>query len=426
MYVKNKYIYMLLACIALFLFSYYQYRVLDERIGQMIVTKEKVLQKIKESRNQDKTNFTVPDGTSDTETKVGFTLNARSAVLLDAGNNRVLYEKDGYKTMAMASTTKIMTCIVALENGNLEDEVEFSKYAASMPDVQLNAKKGEKFYLRDLLYSLMLESHNDTAVAIAEHVGGSVEGFAELMNDKAKELGCTSTNFVTPNGLDATEHYTTAYDLARIASYAIKNKEFVKITNTPSWTFNELTSGRSFAVTNKDKFLYLMEGAMGVKTGFTNNAGYCFVGALHRNGKTFISVVLGSGWPPNKTYKWKDTTNLMEYGLKNFEYQDITDSKKTFDNIPVLNGQNTSLSIKAAEEELTLLLKADDLVQVDYAIPAYLEAPIQMGETIGTANYYVNDILYKEVPIIAMNTVKVVDFNFCVDRIKNLFFGFSF
>ena len=169
-----------------------------------------------------------------------------------------------------------------------------------------------------------------------------------------------------------------------------------------------------------------MEGAMGVKTGFTNNAGYCFVGALHRNGKTFISVVLGSGWPPNKTYKWKDTTNLMEYGLKNFEYQDITDSKKTFDNIPVLNGQNTSLSIKAAEEELTLLLKADDLVQVDYAIPAYLEAPIQMGETIGTANYYVNDILYKEVPIIAMNTVKVVDFNFCVDRIKNLFFGFSF
>jgi len=209
-------------------------------------------------------------------------LNSLSALLMDGENNRVLYEVNGYKELPMASTTKIMTCIIALEQGNLNDVVTVSSYAASMPDVQLNIRQGEQYYLKDLLYPLMLESHNDVAVAIAEHIGGSVEGFATMMNDKARALGCNNTNFVTPNGLDADGHYTTARDLAVIASYAIKNEDFIKITNTPSYQFKEINNKRSFNVTNKNKFLYMMDGAIGVKTGFTSKAGYCFVGALKR------------------------------------------------------------------------------------------------------------------------------------------------
>ena len=167
-------------------------------------------------------------------------LNSLSALLMDGENNRVLYEVNGYQEMPMASTTKIMTCIIALEQGNLEDVVTVSDYAQRMPDVQLNIRSGEQYKLKDMLYSLMLESHNDVAVAIAEHVGGSVAGFATMMNDKARALGCSNTNFVTPNGLDAEGHYTTARDLAVISSYAIQNKEFLDITNTSSHKFEEL------------------------------------------------------------------------------------------------------------------------------------------------------------------------------------------
>ncbi len=240
-------------------------------------------------------------------------LYAQSAVLMDADNGRVLYEKNGFQEMPMASTTKIMTCIVTLENASPDDVVTVSKYASTMPDVQLNIAGGEQYLLRDLLYSLMLESHNDVAVAIAEHVGGSVEGFAAMMNAKAKELGCEHTHFVTPNGLDADEHYTTAVELAKIASYAIKNEEFLKITNTAAWEFKDLKKSRSFSVSNKDRFLYMYDGAIGIKTGFTGKAGYCFVGAVDKNDKTFVSAVLASGWPPHKNYKWSDTTELMDY-----------------------------------------------------------------------------------------------------------------
>ncbi|MEI3266620.1 MAG: serine hydrolase [Frisingicoccus sp.] len=221
--------------------------------------------------------------------------------------------------MAMASTTKIMTCLVALENAELSDTVNISEYAASMPDVQLNAVAGDSFRLEDLLYALMLESDNDVAVAIAEHVGGSVEGFAAMMNARAEALGCIQTCFVTPNGLDAEGHCTTAAELAKIAAEAIKNETFVKIINTPSHSFSNIEGTRQYQVSNKDAFLQLMDGAFGVKTGFTGDAGYCFVGALNRDGRVFISVVLGSGWPPNKSYKWQDTMKIMNFGLENYE-----------------------------------------------------------------------------------------------------------
>ena len=165
-------------------------------------------------------------------------LHAQSAVLVDGETGRILYEKNANKKMAMASTTKIMTCLVALENSKPDDIVTISQYAASMPDVQLNAIEGDVFYIEDLLYALMLESHNDVAVAIAEHVGGSEEEFANLMNERAKEIGCTNTHFVTANGLDAEEHYTTASDLAKITVEALKNDAFCNIIQTEYYKYS--------------------------------------------------------------------------------------------------------------------------------------------------------------------------------------------
>lgn len=347
------------------------------------------------------------------------TLNALSAALIDAESGRVLYEKTGYKQMAMASTTKIMTCIIALEKGNLDDEVTVSRYAASMPDVQLNIKAGEKYRLRDLLYSLMLESHNDVSVAIAEHIGGSVEGFAALMNEKAKELGCENTNFVTPNGLDADGHYTTAVELARIAAYAIKNEDFIKITNTASYQLSELTGGRSFSLSNKDRFLYMYDGAIGVKTGFTNKAGYCFVGAVKRDGKTLISAVLGSGWPPNKNYKWKDTTLLMNHGVKDFYKNEIFYEEKEFKPLRVFNGKEDMVDLYY-EGSASLLMRKDEIIKIIYQLPQYLVAPIKEETIVGNAKYYIGDELLGEYPILTTRSIDDIDFKYIFDKVLKL------
>ncbi|WP_455718668.1 D-alanyl-D-alanine carboxypeptidase family protein, partial [Anaerosporobacter sp.] len=335
-----------------------------------------------------------------TDETANMQLNARAACLMDASTNRVLYGKKVDTEMPMASTTKIMTLIVTLENANLDDVVTVSKNAARQPDVQLNMQTGDQFKLGDLLYSLMLESHNDTAVAIAEHVGGSVDGFAQMMNEKARELGCTHTNFVTPNGLDSSteEHYTTARELGIIASYAIKNNQFLEITNTPNWTFKELTKGTTYSVTNRDRFLYLYDGAIGIKTGFTNKAGYCFVGAVEKDCRTFVSVVLASGWPPNKNYKWSDTTKLMDYGTKNYQLQEIFDDTKLYEPIFVRKGKECCADLYC-EGSLQMLLSNQDEIKVVYEIEKEVEAPVAPDQQVGVARYYVNNELVKTFPI---------------------------
>ncbi len=345
-------------------------------------------------------------------------LHASAALLLDAENERVLYEKNGYERMPMASTTKIMTCIVALENADLNGVVTVSSYAASMPDVQLNINKGQKFYLKDLLYSLMLESHNDVAVAIAEYIGGSVEGFAVMMNDKARTLGCEDTNFVTPNGLDAEGHYTTARDLAVIAGYAIRNKQFLQITNTSAHDFAEISKGKRYRVTNKNRFLYMMEGAIGVKTGFTGDAGYCFVGAVKRNEKTLISVVLGCGWPPNKNLKWTDTRELMNYGVDNYQERQIF-QEIDFDPVLVKEGQQRFVNL-IMKGDLRLLMRDDEKVKVVYNVPSSLTAPITANTKVGSAYYYIDGELYKKLPIYTDSDIARIDFNFCYKKILNM------
>jgi D-alanyl-D-alanine carboxypeptidase (penicillin-binding protein 5/6) len=345
-------------------------------------------------------------------------LRAKAALLLDAENNRVLYEEHGYDKLPMASTTKIMTCIIALENADLNDIVTVSSYAARQPDVQLGLRTGEQYYLKDLLFSLMLESHNDSAVAIAEHVGGSVEGFATMMNDKARSLDCMNTNFVTANGLDAEGHYTTARDLAVIASYAIKNDLFIKITNTASHQFKELINGRGHSVSNKNKFLYMMDGAIGVKTGFTNKAGYCFVGALKRPDRTLVSVVLGSGWPPNKNLKWEDTRKLMTYGLEHYDKKQIFQEVK-LEPLPVKDGQK-KLEVLSLKGDLFLLMRKDEKVRVEYELPQTLTAPVESQAVVGYASYYINDSLYTRLPILTTEEIPRINYAFCLKKILRL------
>ncbi len=387
----------------------------DEENYQKLLHAEGVLSEEDSEEGSESREQTSLEGTAE---PVKLKLHARSALLMDGSNNRVLYEENGYKRMAMASTTKIMTCIVTLENAKLDDVVEVSSYAARMPDVQLNINTGEQYYLKDMLHSLMLESHNDVAVAIAEHVGGSVEGFATMMNDKARELGCENTNFVTPNGLDAQGHYTTARDLAVIASYAVKNPQFIEITNTSSYSFREIKKGRSFTVTNKNRFLYMMDGAIGVKTGFTGDAGYCFVGAVKRQDAYFISVVLGCGWPPNKGLKWSDTKELMSYGVTNYKQRQIfenTSLKPLF----VKKGQMKLAELRMSGD-LELLMREDEKVTTEYSIPNYLEAPVKADSMIGGVKYYINGQYYATIPIYTMQDIPRINFTYCFRRILNL------
>lgn len=375
-------------------------------------------------------------------------LYALSACLMDADSGRVLYDKNADEVRAMASTTKIMTLIVALEYANENDIVTVSPYAASMPDVQLNIMAGEQYRLGDLYYAMMLESFNDVAVTIAEYIGECyalnqddrtantdikarsyddskkyVHTFAKLMNEKAKELGCENTYFITPNGLDAEDengkHSTTAKELAVIASYAIKNERFNDIIGTRQYSFCEVNGTRNCSAYNKDAFLNQMNGAFGIKTGFTGNAGYCFVGALKSDGRTFISVVLGSGWPSNRTYKWKDTRKLMEYGINNFFPRTVFSTIEDYKDVRVKDGMEESAST-CIKGDLSLILCDADDVRVVYELEDYIDAPVRVGDVVGKAIIYVNGQRMGSFPITAAAAVERANYMWYLKRLLNV------
>ena len=361
------------------------------------------------------------------------TLYARSAVLMDADSGRILFEKNGEERLANASTTKILTCILALEKGEPEETVTFSEEAVRQPEVHLGASKGEIFYLEDLLYSLMLESHNDTAVAVAEAISGSTAAFAEEMNQKAKEIGCTETHFVSPNGLDWEDedgpHETTAGDLARLLRYCIhqspKKEEFLKITRTGEKSFSNLSGTRTYSCTNHNAFLSMMDGALTGKTGFTGKAGYCYTGALSDGDRTFIIALLACGWPNNKTYKWSDARALFSYGLSAYRYDRI-ELPEGFGAVSVKEGDLPGQAIDgkaevalllAGEKEFRLLLSGQDEVKWKVTLPKILEAPVVEGEQEGEAVLLLNGETIASCPVIAGKTVEKKDFTWCFLKI---------
>lgn len=367
-------------------------------------------------------------------------LYAQSAVLMDAESGRILFEKNGYERLPMASTTKIMTCILALEEGNMEDVVTTSANAAMQPKVHLGMKEGEQFHLKDLLYSLMLESHNDSAVAIAEHLNGSVEEFVKYMNQKAKSLGCTSTYFITPNGLDAVDetgaHTTTAAELARIMSYCIlespKKEEFLAITATPNYQFSNMEGSRTFSCYNRNAFLTMMDGAISGKTGFTGKAGYCYVGAIERDGRTFVVSLLACGWPNNKNYKWADMKELAEYAFANYVYCNVyedIDLPRIFveEGVPksgdLFDGSYTKLKVDIGKEkELNILLHKQEEVETRVEFSKSLQAPIRKGEQVGTVKYYLNGTEICSYPIVVDESVAKKDLPWYFERVAKLYF----
>lgn len=379
-----------------------------------------------------------------------FTLYSQAAVLIDGDSGRVLYGKNENESRPMASTTKIMTCILALESGRGEDIVTISKKASSQPQVHLGAPAGRKFYLKDLLYSLMLESHNDAAVAIAEHVGGSTEDFAKMMNQKARDIGCTGTFFITPNGLDGKGtnmegqekvHSTTAKDLALIMRYCIyqspKKEEFLAVTGTPSYAFSDVDGKGSYSCINHNAFLGMMEGAISGKTGFTGGAGYCYVGAVQNGKRNFIIALLGCGWPPHKTYKWSDARKLFQYGLDNYEYKNVWKDRKIPD-IPVENGIpgdgdiSHGMTVKAeidsssavgddGKKGLYLLLQKGEQPEITVRVEKRLNAPVYTGDVAGWAEYSLGGQTAASYPVIVKEGAEKINFFWCMKKIGELY-----
>ena len=368
---------------------------------------------------------------------------ATAACLMDGDTGRVLFGKRETDPMAMASTTKIMTCILALENGREQAVATASAQAAAAPKVHLGVYEGEQFLLGDLLYSLMLESHNDAAVMIAETIGGSIEGFAALMNEKAAAIGCTDTHFVTPNGLDASDaggdHHTTAADLARIMRYCIKTSpkatEFLAVTQTRSYTFWDLEKKNMFNCCNHNALLDQMEGAISGKTGFTAKAGYCYTGALERDGKCLIVTLLACGWPNQKNYKWADAAKLLNYGLESYTYRDVLDHSWKPGRIEVTDGVYDGLLQTKSSASLTLvspaldparslpvLLKETEIPKKDIFLPELIEAPVKKGEKVGSMTYSIDGILLAEYPVYAAETIEKIDYGWCMEQVAERLF----
>ncbi|MGN1317787.1 MAG: D-alanyl-D-alanine carboxypeptidase family protein [Lachnospirales bacterium] len=330
-------------------------------------------------------------------------LYARSACLIDGNTGRVLYGLNENEPMAMASTTKIMTAIIALENSNINSKVTVGKNPPLTPKVKMNLVQGEELTLEQLLYALLMQSSNDAAVAIAEYVGGSVEGFCNMMNEKAKKIGCTDTFFETPNGLDKGNHHSTAYDMAKIGAYALRNKEFVRISNTKSVHFK--SNKKVYDITNKNQFLNSYNGAIGIKTGFTGKAGHCFAGAVKRGDITLVSVVLACGWGQSgKAKKWADTKTLMDYGFENYDLYSLEDS---FHKVDVEKSKDKKVTL-LPDGFCEVLLKKDksEQITVKANVETPLTAPIKRGDRLGDSIFYVNGYEVGRVGLIASNNIE--------------------
>ena len=266
-------------------------------------------------------------------------INSRSAIIYDRSSHSILFGKKEYEKRKMASTTKIMTAIIVLENANLDDIVTVSSKSAGTGGSRLGLKKNDKISVRDLLYGLMLCSGNDAAVALAEHVGGDLPGFATLMNKKCESLNLNSTHFVTPHGLDNDDHYTSAYELAIITDYALKNENFSKIVQTKNYTV--CINSKPKNISNTNELLGNLAGVYGVKTGFTNGANRCLVTSVKRGNMDLICIVLGADTKKDRT---RDSVQLIEYTFKNFQMINIREKITTeFDNWKLCNSSTFSV-----------------------------------------------------------------------------------
>ena len=323
-----------------------------------------------------------------------------SCVLIDQYSGRILYSKNSDKILAMASTTKIITAIVAIEKGNLNDTTVISKRAAAVRGSTAGLKENEKITLEELLYGLMLRSGNDAAIAIAEMIGGSVQGFVKLMNDKALELGAYNTSFATPHGLDASDHYTNAQDLAKLTAYAMNNETFAQIVSAKEVTCG-VTGKFNRSYININKFLYRIDNSDGVKTGFTGNAGKCLVASVKHPYGRYICVVLNSG------DRWKDAETLMKYANKTYDFIKLYSKGELVKKVWVDDGCNRYVCGRI-NSDLYLPVKAGERekVNVQVYVPSVIFTPVSENDPIGSIVVNINGVQEAKYTLYSDRTIK--------------------
>ena len=319
---------------------------------------------------------------------------ARAAVLYEPTTESFLYSKNADERLAMASTTKIMTALVAIENSELDKEIEVADEAIGIEGSSLYLKCGEVLTMRELIIGLMLRSANDAAVAIAHAVSGNVENFADLMNQKACELGLSNTHFTNPHGLDDPEHYTTAKELALISAKALENETFREIASSRKETIKN-SVGEARLVVNHNKLLSMYDGAIGVKTGFTKRCGRCLVGAAERDGLRFITVTI------NAPDDWNDHISMFNYGYSLLEMRHIADVGEYCYKLPVIGGENSYISVSNRDSFNKILKKSDKSVIPYVELSRYVSAPIKKGDVLGVVIFKLDGTVIGEIELVA-------------------------
>lgn len=355
-------------------------------------------------------------------------INSRSAVVIDRKSKAVIYGKNENVKKAMASTTKIMTAMVVIQNTNLNNTVEISKKSAGTGGSRLGLKVGDKITVKDLLYGLLLRSGNDCAVALAEYVAGSVQEFSNLMNQNAQMLGLNNTHFITPHGLDEEEHYTTAYELAVLTDYALNNEVFAQIVNTKSYTIN--INENTKTLNNTNELLGNLNGVYGVKTGFTNGAGRCLVTSIKRGNLDIICVVLGADTKKDRT---RDSAKLIEYTFNKYEEINISEKvKESFESWNEINANRINIEKgESSKLELTLNDKdkiftypiekgTEDNINIEINANLNLKAPVLENTNIGKIKVYYNAKELLEIDILNINKINKKRIkNYMSDIFKN-------
>ncbi|TEB18014.1 D-alanyl-D-alanine carboxypeptidase DacB precursor [Pelotomaculum sp. FP] len=329
-------------------------------------------------------------------------ISGEAAALIDGRNGQFLYEKNPYQQLYPASTTKILTAVIALENSKLNDMVTITAEACNVEGSALGLLEGEKMSLEDLLYALMLNSGNDAAVAIAVHVAGSVEKFADLMNEKAAEVGAVNSHFINPNGLPDPNHYSTAHDMALISYYAMQNPEFRKIVATKIRTIDRGDPMAQTYLENHNRLLWNYEGAVGIKNGYTEIARQCLVSAANRNGRELVAVVLKT----EGANIWTDSQTLLDYGFNDYNNICLTEAGKFVGEVPVRYGLDESVPVQTGCS-LNYNFPTDNTADFrpEVKLAANVNAPVKAGTKLGELVFFEGDRELGRVDLIAQKQV---------------------
>ena len=325
-------------------------------------------------------------------------IESQSAILIEQSTGKVLFGENAHQRLPMASTTKIMTALIAIEKGNLDDIVTTASEAYGVEGSSMYIQKNEKLSLKDLIYGLMLNSGNDAAIAIAIHIGGSIEGFADLMNERALSLGLTNTHFVTPNGLHDPEHYTSAFDLAAIAREAMNNETFREIAATPYYCTE--TGNVKRTLKSKNKILWQYEGGNGIKTGYTEAAGKCLVFSAERADMELIGVVL------NSPDIFPESMNMLDYGFELVSMSRKVNAGEMVARVKVNKGSKGLVAVTAGKD-IVVPIKIEEgaLLKTRVVIPRQIDAPIEKGAELGTLELWDGTRLAASEPLVAMENI---------------------